>query len=212
MKILVSTFGQDDFNRIVFAMRQLPYERIVLMGTSDAIESAAFEKIKDIEEMSGHGVLGETIPEGGFMDIVNEISESLERYSRGGDGRRNEIVLNISGGDKLLGDAALFAAFRLGIETYHCDERVTKLPVLKGLTAKDRFTPSQVNFLKAIRNAPGHFDDIVDEVSPGKRQSAERVMRELKKAGLIQTEVRIGKIIVSLSEAGAEVVRAINPF
>lgn len=210
MKILVSTFGQDDFEKVVYAMRQLPYERLILLGTLEAIESPACLKIKELDEMSGHEVLGEVIPDSGFMDIVNEISESLERHSKDRDGRRNELILNISGGDKLLGDAALFAAFRLGIVTYHCDEKLTKLPVLKGLTAKDRFTPSQVRFLKGICWTSTPFDDLVEEISPGKRQPVERVMRELKKAGLIETDVKSGKIIVALSESGAEVVRAIN--
>ena len=210
MKILVSTFGRDDFDRVTQAMRQLPYERLVLLGSPDAIDSPACQKIMELEEMSGNRVFSEEIPDSGFMDIVNGVSESLERHSRDGNGRRNELILNISGGNKLLGDAALFAAFRLGVETYHCDERLTKLPVLKGLTAKDRFTPSQIRFLKCVGKTNAMFDRLVEQISPGKRQPVERVMRELKKAGLIETEVRAGKIIVSLSGSGAEVVRAIN--
>lgn len=210
MRILVSTFGQDDFDKVVQAMRQLPYERLVLMGTPEAVDSKAFARIKDLEEVTGHFVSGEIIPESGFMEIVDEISDLLSRCSKDVAGRKNEIALNISGGNKLQGDAALFAAFRLGIETYHCDERITKLPILKGLTAKDRFTPSQIKFLYGIRQGSRSFDDIVEETSPGKRQAAERVMRELRKAGLILTTVEAGKITVSLSGQGVEVVRAVN--
>jgi len=210
VKVLITTFGQKDFEKVVHAMRQLPYERLVLLGKPDAIESAACARIKQLEEVSGYAVTSDSIPDGGFMDIVDEISESLERHSKDDEGRRNEVTLNISGGDKLLGDAALFAAFRLGIEAYHCDERLTKLPVLRGLTAKDRFTPSQIRFLKCIRGSSTTFDDLVDKISPGKRQPVERVMRELRKAGLIETHVQSGKIIISPSESGLEVVRAIN--
>ena len=210
MKVLISTFGRDDFEKVVQAMRRLPYERLVLVGGSEAAESMALARIKELEELSGHEVTDEIVPESGFMEIVDAMSEILEKHSREARGRRNEIILNISGGDKLLGDAALFAAFRLGVETYHCDERLTKLPVLKGLTAKDRFTPSQVRFIKGVDGPSVPFDRLVESISPGNRQPVERVMRELKKAGLIETEVVSGKIVIALSESGAEVARAIR--
>lgn len=210
MKVLISTFGRDDFEKVVQAMRRLPYERLVLVGGSEAAESMALARIKELEELSGHEVTDEIVPESGFMEIVDAMSEILEKHSREARGRRNEIILNISGGDKLLGDAALFAAFRLGVETYHCDERLTKLPVLKGLTAKDRFTPSQVRFIKGVDGPSVPFDRLVESISPGNRQPVERVMRELKKAGLIETEVMSGKIVITLSESGAEVARAIR--
>jgi hypothetical protein len=82
--------------------------------------------------------------------------------------------------------------------------------VLKGLTAKDRFTPSQVRFIKGVDGPSVPFDRLVESISPGNRQPVERVMRELKKAGLIETEVTSGKIVIALSESGAEVARAIR--
>ena len=210
MKVLLSTFGKDDFEKVVQAMRRLPYERLVLVGDAKAIESKSLAKIRGLEEMSGHEVADELVPEDGFMEIVDAISEILDRHSRDGRGKRNEIVMNISGGNKLLGDAALFAAFRSGTETYHCDEKLTKLPVLRGLTAKDRFTPSQVRFITQMDEPSVPFDRMVESISPGNRQPVERVMRELRKSGMIETKVESGKIIISLSDAGAEVARAIR--
>jgi len=210
LKILISTFGKDDFDKVVQAMRRLPYERLVLMGDADAMESKTHSVIRDLEEASGHEVTDELVPEAEFMAVVDAVSEIIGRYSRDDSGRRNDVVMNISGGDKLLGDAALFAAFRSGTETYHCDERFTKLPVLKGLTAKDRFTPSQVKFMTRVDGPSVSFDSLVDSISPGNRQPVERVMRELRKSGMIETKVDSGKIVVSLSDAGAEVARAIK--
>jgi len=210
LKILISTFGKDDYEKVVQAMRQLPYERLVLMGGSDAMESKALGMLRELEEASGHDVTEEFVPEDGFMATVDSISEILERHSRDDRGKRNYVVMNISGGDKLLGDAALFAAFRSGTETYHCDDRTTKLPVLKGLTAKDRFTPSQVKFITHVDGPSVSFDSLVESISPGNRQPVERVMRELRKSGMIDTRLESGKIVVSLSDAGAEVARAIK--
>ena len=210
MKILLSTFGENDLEKVVQAMKNLPYERLVLLGRPEAIESKAFDNIRRLEEMAGHDVVEEELRVDGFMDIVDEISDALVRHAKDDRGMKNDIVLNISGGDKLMGDAALFAAFRLGIEAYHCDEKVTKLPVLKGLTAKDRFTPSQVKFIRGIGGQQVTFDVLVNSISPGNRLPVERVMRELRKAGLISTNVKSGKIIVALSESGAEVARAVR--
>ncbi len=210
MKVLLSTFGPDDFDRVVQAMKQLPYEQLVLIGPEDASESVTFSRISELELMAGHEVVSETVRDDGFMATVEAVSEIVRRHARDEKGKANELLLNISGGPKLLGDAALFAAFRSGVEAYHCDGRLTKLPVLRGLTAKDRFTPSQVRFIGLIDVPSMSFDKLVDAISPGNRQPVERVMRELRKSGLIETEVKDGKIVITLSDSGEEVARAIK--
>lgn len=212
MKVLLSTFGPDDFDKVVQAMKQLPYEQLVLIGPENANESATFSRISELELMAGHEVVSETVRDDGFMATVEAVSEIVRRYARDEKGRANELLLNISGGPKLLGDAALFAAFRSGVEAYHCDGRLTKLPVLRGLTARDRFTPSQIRFIGLIDRPSTPFDRLVDAISPGNRQPAERVMRELRKSGLIETEVKDGKIVITLSDSGEEVARAIKAF
>ncbi|MCX6657964.1 MAG: hypothetical protein NTY62_04665, partial [Euryarchaeota archaeon] len=115
-----------------------------------------------------------------------------------------------SGGSKLLGDAALLAAFRVGVETFHIDDRITKLPILRGATARDRFTPSQIRLIEMIGEQNPTLGDLITGLGPSSRQSAERVIRELRKQGMLISEVRDSKVRLSLSPTGLEVLRAVR--
>lgn len=211
MKTLVCTFGEGDFEKTIEAMRRLPYEMLLLVGENGMAETESFARIRAFEELSGHEVEAEIVDGGGFMDMVNQVSTVLDRHSKvSPTGDRPDILLNISGGSKLLGDAALFAAFRLGIRACHCDGRMTMLPVVNGATATDRFTPAQSRFIRVLDRTFTPLDDLVQRVGSPSRQAVERVMRELRRLGLLRTDVRDGRILVSLSEAGAEVSRALR--
>lgn len=205
MKTLVSTFGKEDLEKVLLAMKLLPYEKLVLIGKGEMTDCDAFKRVSALEEMSGHRLTAEELDGNDFMELVDGVSEILAELLR-----HESIVLNVSGGDKLLGDAAILAAFRLGVEAYHCDERLTRLPVLRGATAKDRFTPTEQRFLTSVAGKWTPLDNLVESISQGKRQPVERVMRELRKMGLLITEVQGGKIRVALSGEGKEVARAIK--
>ncbi len=211
MKTLISTFGEEDFEKIMEAMRRLPYEQLVLVGESDLSRSQTFERIREFEEMSGHEVEMEIVEGENFMDLVEQVSAILEKRSGHVQTReKSSIMLNISGGSKLLGDAALFAAFRLGIRACHCDGRMTMLPVVSGATATDRFTPVQAKFIRVLEKGYMPLDDILERMGTQSKQAVERVIRELRKLGLLRTEVVDGKIQVALSDEGAEVSRALR--
>jgi len=207
VRVLVSTFGPEDADRVLQAMRQLPYDKLVLAGDDRVLESDAFTRINDLEEMAGHTIDFETVDQDDFMALVDGVSEILSRY---GDSGKNHVVLNISGGAKLLGDAALLAAFRVGVETFHIDDRITKLPILRGATARDRFTPSQVRLIEMIGEQNPALGDLITGMAPSSRQSAERVVRELRKQEMLISEVRDSKVHLHLSPTGLEVLRAVR--
>jgi hypothetical protein len=211
MKILVCTFGEGDHMKALDAMRRLPYERLVLVGEPGLADTDSLARIRTFEELSGHDVETEIIYGDGFMDEVDQISEVLEKHSMDpSSGERNSVILNISGGRKLLGDAALFAAFRLGVRACHCDGRMTMLPVVNGATATDRFTPAQSKFLMALGADFRPLDEMVSDETAPSRQAAERVIRQLRKLDLLKTVVKGGKIHVALSDAGLEVSHALR--
>jgi hypothetical protein len=211
LRVLVSTFGGNDCAKVLSAMKALPYEKLVLVGEASAEDTEGFRRLMRLEEVSGHDLDFEPVDTNGFMETVEEICEVLIRCSRDpASGYPNQVALNISGGSKLLGDAALFSAFRLGTEAYHCDERVTKLPVLKGATAVDRFTVSQVRFIMSIRDGGMLFDELLPTLQPATRQAAERTLRILRKENLVETQLRSSKIHVALSEEGREVARTLE--
>ena len=209
MRILVSTFGSGDGDKVLDAMRAIPYDRLVLVGDAGAMASDDFARLSQLESMAGQGIAYQQIDGMDFMDLVEMVSEVLNSL-RAEDGRRNTVVLNISGGPKLLGDAALFAAFRWGVEAYHCEGTVTRLPVLTRATAEDRFSGAQIQFLLCVNGGCGTLEDVMHKLGVSGRQSVERLLRELKKAGLVRAAVVGGRITVSLTDEGVEVCRAIG--
>lgn len=209
MRILVSTFGDGDGRKVLDAMRAIPYDRLVLVGEARAEGSDDCAHLKQLESMAGQEVEYRQVDGLDFMGLVEQVSEVLNSFGTDGRGR-DTVVLNISGGPKLLGDAALFAAFRWGIEAYHCDSTVTRLPVLMRATARDRFTNAQIQFLRCVRGGCASLDDIMQQMGASGRQPIERVMRELRKAGLVSASVSGGRISVSLTDEGTEVCRALG--
>jgi len=210
LKVLVSTFGPGDAGKVLQAMAALPYNRLILVAERPAEECDGLERIARLEDMIGRTVGFERIVGTKFMQVVDEVCEILDRCSRNaGTGVRNDLLLNISGGSKILGDAALFAAFRLGVTAYHCDRRITRLPVIHGATAVDRFTKLQSKLLSAIGDG-ATLPEVVDRMQPAGKQAAERVIRELRKQGLLASELEPGRVRLVLTSQGAEAARAIR--
>src|SRR5512136_1890405 len=143
-------------------MKRLPYEKLILVGDVAAEESEGFRGIRRVEEMAGNDVEFEPVTVDDFMGAVDEISDTISRHMRDpSTGGRNQVVLNIGGGGKLLGDAALFAAFRLGVEAFICEGRFARLPVLEGVTVANRFTVLQIHFINAVGESWKEFGRLV---------------------------------------------------
>lgn len=207
MKTLISIFGEGDVEKTLLAMRWLPYDRLVLVGESNGHEPAGLDELRKLESMTGNTVHYEQVDTADFMGLVDDIAEIISRFSVP-DAGPGEAVLNISGGTKLMADAALFAAFRMGVPTYHVTDRVVRLPVMKGVTAKNRFTPLQAQFIQALEgeHTLGYLEQ---SLRPQSRQSLERLMRELRKMGLVSPRLESGQVMISLTEDGQEVRRAL---
>ncbi len=211
MRILASTFRQGDLEKILQAMRSLPYDRLLLIGITGIEDCEDAKRLTHLEEMAGHHVEFEVADDDGFMNIVGKVAGGLASRM---NGRHNDgidsLILNISGGSKLLGDAALLAAFELGIETYHVNGRVTRLPVIQGATARDRFTRNQARMLEAIGQASVTLEDLVTAMEPISRQAVDRIIRELRKEDLINSKAENGRVILWLSPPGLEILRAVK--
>ncbi len=209
MRTLVSTFRPGDSEKVLDAMRALPYDRLVILGEKGADSGIDFERLSRLEEASGQAMEFVETGTRDFLGLVEEVTDALIRLSKDGGGKRTDLCLNISGGPKLLGNAALFAAFRLGIRTYHCDGKAVKLPVVTGATSKDRFTPGQLRMMEVLATQKT-LPEAVEGMRPMGRQGTERVIRELRKAGLLESSVVGGRVTVDLTPSGREVLRAVQ--
>lgn len=207
MRTLVSTFGEGDVESTLQAMRHLPYDRLVLVGEPGDGEPSGLAELRRLESMTGHEVRFERIDADDFMELVEGICGLIASLSRDVAGR-GDVVLNISGGTKLTADAALFAAFRLGVPAYHVTDRVMRLPVMKGVTARNRFTPLQSQFIAHLAE-PSSIPDLIEAMPPHNKQSVERVMRELRRMGLVSARLESARVAVSLTDEGHEIRRAL---
>jgi hypothetical protein len=210
LRVLVSTFKQGDMERVTQAMRTLPYDQLVLVVDQHESDTEELTSLGKLEETSGHAMVIERVDRTDFLSMVEDLCGIILRHGKDRQtGMRRDLVLNISGGSKLLADAALLAAFRLGIAAYHCDADTTRLPVIYGATAKDRFTAMQARFIESVGDGCS-LDDLVFRTQARGRQPVERILRELKKHGLVDAQVKGGKVIVSLTDTGAEVASALR--
>lgn len=211
MRVLISTFREGDLDKLTLAMRKLPYDKLVILGTDLNNGSDSLSTVKRLEEMAGHDVEVDELDDEDFLSLVDEVSAVLTKHLLDHKtNTRNTVSLNISGGSKLLGDASLFAAFRMGIETYHCENRVTKLPVIRGATARDRFTPMQLGLIRAVGSGQIAYEDLVKKMGQASKQSTDRLIRELKRQTVLASELRSSRVFIFLSGAGKEILNAIK--
>jgi len=85
---------------------------------------------------------------------------------------------------------------------------VTRLPVLRGAMATDRFTDLQIRLLDILADTEIPLSDVIRSMQPNSKASAERTIRELKKQRLLNSQVENGRVFIGLSLEGLEVARA----
>jgi DNA-binding transcriptional ArsR family regulator len=204
---LVATYGDGDEDNVLLAMRRLPYSSLVLVGTTEEREPAGLEELRRLEAVAGHELVFERLSSQDFMGMVDDISEIMSGLQKS-DRHDCELIISIGGGPKLVADAALFAAFRMGVPAFHVSDRLVRLPVMKGVTARNRFTHLQSQFIETL-DRPRTLAGMEQSLQTQSRQSVERVMRDLKKMGIVSARLDSGGIILSLTDEGEEVRRVL---
>lgn len=196
-RILITTFGFDD-RKIQSAMRMLAYDRLVVVTGEDSLKKDSYERLKEIE--SGGPEEMETVVADvfDFMDCLEKIEEAIEKYSKTGA----EVIVNFSGGTKVLSDAALLASFQKGVKVYHCDDEVIELPTVKGLSTSERLTKMQRKVLMSIEGKVENKEfeqKLVDEGNA--LSSVQKAIRELKKMELLDVTLENKSIYLSGNES-----------
>jgi hypothetical protein len=152
--IQIATFGSEGQDAIASGIRNFPVHKLALICfESDKEKANEFStKIKSIVGLpySIH-----------LVSRKNVIKDTLERVSEilAGDGKDfSQVLINVSCGDKLIGCAALSAAFINGIKAFGMDETDSPLlmPILK-LSYNEIISESKMKILKAIDQAADGF-------------------------------------------------------
>jgi hypothetical protein len=196
-RVLITTFGFDD-KKIQSAMRMLAYDKLVLVTGEDSLKKDSYKRLQEIE--SGDLDAMETVVADvfDFTDCLKKVEGAIDRYSKKGV----DVIVNFSGGTKVLSDAALLASFQKGVKAYHCDDELIELPTIKDLSIEKRLSEMQ---MKVILKIDGKIERkeleqmLVEEGNP--LSSVQKAVRELKKMELLEVALEDGNIYLSGNES-----------
>jgi hypothetical protein len=178
VRTLICTFGFNE-KKIFAAMRSIRYNRLVLVAGGDVLRMKEYRLLVALEEKGGGTVENVTVDPFDFADCYNKVNEVIMEYTAGG-----EVVLNISGGTKILADAAILAAFQNGVEAYHCDETTIKLPVMTGLRFEDAFSEDDVRVMETFEEG-STVKSLAVSLSGLGDASLRRSLKNLERLGVI---------------------------
>jgi hypothetical protein len=204
----ITTFGAEMQEGVASGIRNFPVHKLALI-CFDSDKQKAEEFSRKIKSVLGMPI---TI---NLVNQENVIRDTMERVSEilNTEGKKFEqVLMNVSCGDKLLGCAALSAAFINGIKAFGMDKYGEPLlmPVLK-LSYSEIISEAKIKILKAINNVGGTIEslDQLEEASGfGKPLLSYHVMgakdsKGLAELGLLEVEKgERGKILAKLTTLG----------
>jgi hypothetical protein len=185
---LVATFGYDE-RHVLPALRLLPYDGLVLVAGRGSLRTAGYARIKALEPDLETVIVDPFDLSGCLLAVASVVRDAV---------RRGRVVrVSVSGGTKILGAAALLAAFQEGVEAWSCDPEPVRLPVLRGVRFVDALPPGAREVGEALRGPTARdrlFASIVDRgVSPREARAA---LAALIARGLAEERLDEGRPVV----------------
>ena len=159
MKTLqIATFGSDGQDGIALGIRSFSVHKLALICfSSDKSRAEDFaNKIKNV--LGVPTTITIVTKENVVRDTMESVNEILNLHAKDFE----QILLNVSSGDKLIGCAALSAAFINGIQAFGMDDTHTVpllMPVLK-LSYNEIISEAKIKILKSINTAGGAIESL----------------------------------------------------
>ncbi|MDQ4013568.1 MAG: DUF6293 family protein [Thermoproteota archaeon] len=212
----IATFGMDMQEGIAAGIRNFPVHKLVLISYSSDNQKAE-EFARRIRSVLAIPVTITVVnKENVIRDVLERIGEIIEIEGK----NFQQILMNVSCGDKLIGCAALSAAFINGIKAFGMDPTGAPLamPVLK-LSYSEIISEPKINILKAMDRAGGAAESLeqLEQVSGyGKPLLSYHIMggrevRGLAELGLVEVEKgERGKLLTKLTTLGKLLVVSNN--
>ena len=159
MKTLqIATFGTEGQDAIAFGIKNFPIHKLILICFHED-KNKAEEFSRRIKSILGLPITITLVnKENVIRDTMDRINEILHLHSN----EFEDILMNVSCGDKLLGCAALSTAFIHGVKAFGMDYTHTMplmMPVLK-LSYNEIISDAKKKILMAIDNAGGSVDSL----------------------------------------------------
>jgi PII-like signaling protein len=204
----IATFGSDMQEGIAAGIRNFPVHKLVLLCYSEDKQKAE-EFAKRIRTVLGIPVTITVVNrENVIRDVLERIGEIISI-----DGKKfQQILMNVSCGDKLIGCACLSAAFINGIKAFGMDSSGAPIamPVLK-LSYSEVISEPKIKILKAMDSAGGTVNSLeqLEQISGfGKPLLSYHIMgakdsKGLAELGLLEVEKgERGRLLAKLTTLG----------
>lgn len=159
MKTLqIATFGSDGQDGIALGIRSFSVQKLALICFSSD-KNKAEDFAKKIKSVLGIPITITIVTkENVIRDTMEGVNEILTLHAK----EFQQVLLNVSSGDKLIGCAALSAAFINGIQAFGMDDTHTiplLMPVLK-LSYNEIVSEAKIKILKSISDAGGVIESL----------------------------------------------------
>ncbi len=159
MKTLqIATFGSDGQDGIALGIRSFSVHKLALICFSSD-KNRAEDFAKKIRSVLGIPITITIVTkENVVRDTMESVNDILNLHAKEFD----QVLLNVSSGDKLIGCAALSAAFINGIQAFGMDDTHTVpllMPVLK-LSYNEIISEAKIKILKSINTAGGVVESL----------------------------------------------------
>jgi len=154
MKTLqIATFGSDGQDGIALGIRSFSVHKLALI-CFNSDKNRAEDFAKKIKSVLGVPITITIVTkENVVRDTMESVNEILNLHAK----EFEQVLLNVSSGDKLIGCAALSSAFINGIQAFGMDDTHTVpllMPVLK-LSYNEIISEAKIKILKSINTAGG---------------------------------------------------------
>ena len=193
----IATFGQDK-EGILAGIRNFPIHKLILLHYKD--------DVKLVEEFSSNlrSTLGISISLKLIAqpDIIRSAMEHVSQIIKEEGSNYEQVLINVSAGDKMIGCAALSCAFVNGIKAFGTDMQGNPmlLPILK-LSYNEIISDAKIKILQAIDNIGGSVESL-EELSKncdfGKPLLSYHIHGSSESKGLVQ----LGLVDVERLERG----------
>lgn len=157
----IATFGPDGQDGIALGIRSFSVHKLALICFSSD-KSRADDFARKIKSVLG---VPTTITIVTKENVVRDTMESVNEILNLHANEFEQVLLNVSSGDKLIGCAALSAAFINGIQAFGMDDTHTVpllMPVLK-LSYNEIISEAKIKILKSI-NTAGRVIESLDQL------------------------------------------------
>jgi len=166
MKTLqIATFGSEGQDAIAYGIKSFPIHKLILLCFYKD-KNKAEEFSRRIKSILGLEItIAVVTQENVIKDTMDRINEILQLHKK----EFEDVLMNVSCGDKLLGCAALSTAFIHGIKAFGMDHTHTipiMMPVLK-LSYNEIISEAKKKILAAIESAGGTIEsfDQLEKIS-----------------------------------------------